>query len=93
VWLPSCNAVRAPQWAQKNAWLWTIAGAVFLAIFALGAPFPLIVLGAGIAGDVGGRIAPARFATAASHDEASDSGAPPVLIDDRNSTPSHARFT
>src|SRR5215468_5242098 len=30
--------------ALKNYWLWGIAGAAFVAIFALNAPFPLIVL-------------------------------------------------
>ncbi|HYR26497.1 MAG TPA: chromate transporter, partial [Aquabacterium sp.] len=43
-------AVRIGSRALKNAWLWGIAAAAFVAIFALGLPFPLIVLMAGVAG-------------------------------------------
>ncbi len=41
-----------------NRWRWAIAVAAFVAIFALELPFPLIVLGAGIAGWLGGRFLP-----------------------------------
>src|SRR3982751_3471611 len=37
-------AHRIGSRALKNAWLWAIAAAAFLAIFALDVPFPLIVL-------------------------------------------------
>src|SRR5574343_1305187 len=46
----------------KNGWLWGIAAAAFVAIFALDAPFPLIVLGAALVGHIGGRLAPQVFA-------------------------------
>ena len=38
-------AHRIGSRALKNGWLWAIAGASFVAIFALNVPFPLIVLG------------------------------------------------
>ena len=41
-------ACRIGSRALKNAWLWGIAAAAFVAIFALNVPFPLIVLGAGV---------------------------------------------
>ena len=84
-------AYRVGSRALKNAWTWTIATAAFVAIFALRAPFPLIVLGAGIVGYVGGRIAPDKF-RAASHGAAAHS-AGPALIDDDTPTPTHAVFT
>jgi len=51
----------------KNAWLWAIAAAAFVAIFALNVPFPLIVLSAAVIGLVGSRVAPARFAPGGGH--------------------------
>ncbi len=75
----------------RNAWLWAIAAAAFVAIFALDAPFPLIVLGAALLGHLGGRLAPELFG-ADSHAAAKrDSG--PALIDDHSPTPAHARFS
>ncbi|MCE9661669.1 MAG: chromate efflux transporter [Burkholderiales bacterium] len=75
----------------RNGWLWAIAVAAFLAIFALGLPFPLIVLGAGLAGWLGGRFLPARFAVGGGHG-AVQKRAGPALIDDQTPTPAHARF-
>ena len=43
--------------ALKNAWRWAIAVAAFVAIFAFELPFPWIVIGAGLAGWLGGRFA------------------------------------
>ena len=75
----------------RNAWLWGIAVAAFVAIFALQLPFPLIVLGAGLAGALGGRLAPAKFMPGGGHNNAAAS-AGPALIDDHTPTPPHARF-
>jgi chromate transporter len=74
-----------------NGWLWAIAVAAFVAIFALSVPFPLIVLGAGLAGWLGGRFAPEKFAPGGGHGAATrKAGA--ALIDDATPTPAHARF-
>jgi chromate transporter len=76
----------------KNAWLWAIAVAAFVAIFALRLPFPLIVLSAGVIGHFGSRFAPAYFAPGGGHGAAAGS-AGPALIDDDTPTPPHALFS
>lgn len=78
--------------ALKNGWLWGIAAAAFVAIFALDAPFPLIVLAAGLIGHFGGRRAPQVFALGGGHGAARQ-GYGPALIDDDTPTPPHALFT
>lgn len=84
-------AWRIGSRALKNGWLWAIAGAAFVAIFALRAPFPLIVVAAAMAGYWGGRIAPHRFRAGGGH-PASKAASGPALIDDDTPTPPHARF-
>ncbi|WP_454719762.1 MULTISPECIES: chromate efflux transporter [Cupriavidus] len=76
----------------RNGWLWAIAAASFVAIFALALPFPAIVAAAALAGHVGGRIAPERFAGAGGHG-AGKAGHGPALIDDHTPTPAHALFS
>ncbi|MGE8323557.1 MAG: chromate efflux transporter [Pseudomonas sp.] len=78
--------------ALKNGWLWAIAGASFVAIFALNVPFPLIVLAAALLGYVGGRLLPAQFAPGGGHQAAKASHGP-ALIDDDTPAPAHARFS
>jgi chromate transporter len=71
--------------------LWAIAALAFAAIAALAVPFPVIVFAAGLAGYVGGRVAPAAFATSSVH--AADGRTHAVsVIDDDTPTPAHARF-
>ncbi|WP_044874503.1 chromate efflux transporter [Pseudomonas sp. LFM046] len=84
-------AHRIGSRALKNNWLWGIAAASFVAIFALNLPFPLIVVGAALAGYIGGRLAPEKFSLGGGHGAAqADYG--PALIDDDTPTPEHARF-
>ncbi len=85
-------AYRIGTRALKNAWLWGIALAAFVAIFALHAPFPLIVLVAGLIGYFGGRFAPDTFAIGGGHGKVGESLGP-ALIDDDTPTPAHAQFT
>ncbi len=85
-------AVRIGSRVLKNGWLWGIAVAAFVAIFALGLPFPLIVLMAGLVGFIGGRVAPTKFMVGGGHgSEGSSHGA--AFIDDHTPKPTHARFT
>ncbi|MCX7135528.1 MAG: chromate transporter, partial [Proteobacteria bacterium] len=85
-------AWRIGSRALKNAALWSIAAAAFVAIFALKIPFPYIVLAAGIIGYFGGRYAPDKFATGGGHGSAGKSyGA--AIIDDDTPTPPHALFS
>jgi chromate transporter len=76
----------------KNAWMWAIASAAFVAIFALQAPFPAIVLAAGLIGYLGSRVAPQHFATGGGHGGSVKSYGP-ALIDDDTPTPAHARYS
>jgi len=85
-------AWRVGSRTLKNAWLWGIAVAAFVAIFALQLPFPLIVLAAGIIGYVGGRLAPAKFTGGGGHGKSAHTLGP-ALIDDHTPTPAHALFT
>ncbi len=77
----------------KNGWLWALAGASFVAIFALHAPFPLIVLVAAAVGALGARLAPQVFVPGGGHGAAAATGAGRALIDDDTPTPPHARHT
>jgi chromate transporter len=77
--------------ALKNHVLWVFAAASFLAIFVFDVPFPYIVLAAGVAGFVGGRLDPAKFKVGGGHG-ASDKDYGPALIDDDTEPPAHARF-
>lgn len=84
-------AYRVGSRALKNGWLWAIAAASFVAIFALGAPFPAIVAAAALIGYAGSRFAPDKFKTGGGHGAASSSFGP-ALIDDDTPTPTHAMF-
>jgi chromate transporter len=77
--------------ALKHPALWAIATAAFVAIFAFDAPFPAIVLAAGLAGYLGGRFFPAIFSQTSAHAAAKGYG--PAIIDDDTPTPPHALFS
>jgi len=85
-------AHRIGSRALKHRALWAIAAAAFVAIFALGVPFPVIVLTAALIGYVGGRVAPAVFQGNGGHGPA---GLPAgsAMIDDHTPTPPHALFS
>jgi chromate transporter len=78
--------------ALKHPWLWALAAAAFVAIFAFDAPFPAIVLAAALTGHFGARAAPHVFAPGGGHGTA-HAGYGPALIDDHTPTPAHARFS
>jgi chromate transporter len=85
-------AYRIGSRALTNNVLWVIAAVAFIGIFALNLPFPVIVIGAGIVGFVGGRLAPSKFATPGGHGSAGKSfGA--AVIDDDTPTPAHALYS
>jgi chromate transporter len=84
-------AWRIGSRALKNRLLWAFAAASFIAIFALGIPFPYIVLGAGILGFTGGKLAPDLFKVGGGHG-ASEKQFGPALIDDDTPPPAHAKF-
>jgi chromate transporter len=76
----------------RNAWVWSIAVAAFVAIFAFDTPFPLIVIAAGMIGYVGGKVAPAKFSAGGGHG-AAKAGYGPAIIDDNTPTPTHAKYS
>jgi chromate transporter len=84
-------AYRIGSRVLKNGGLWIIAALAFLAIFAFDAPFPVIVLAAGLLGALGGRLAPATFAVGGGHGAAGKTFGP-ALIDDDTPVPAHALF-
>jgi chromate transporter len=86
-------AWRIGSRALKNAWLWAIAATAFAAVFALDAPFPLIVAIAAAVGAIGGRFAPARFSPGGAHPVTATSSHVPALIDDDTPPPAHAQFS
>lgn len=75
----------------QSAWLWAIAAAAFVAIFALQLPFPLIVLGAALVGYIGGRLAPQYFAVGGGHGEKVGAHAPALIDDDTRLAHTHFR--
>ena len=72
--------------------LWALAALSWFALYALQAPFPAIVLGAGLIGLAGGQLAPHYFQTGAGHSSAVAARGP-ALIDDDTPPPGHARFS
>jgi chromate transporter len=77
--------------ALRNTWLWCVAGASFVAIFALGVPFPAIVLGAAALGWLGAKRWPGVFVLGAAHAAQRHYG--PAVIDDDTPPPPHVQFT
>ncbi len=84
-------AHRIGSRALNNPWLWAIAGASFVAVFALQVPFPAIVLAAALVGYVGGRVAPQRFNGGGGHGKAAKSYGP-AFIDDDTPRSAHTQF-
>jgi chromate transporter len=78
--------------ALKNGWMWGIAAAAFIAIFAFDTPFPAIVAAAALIGHFGARRWPQVFALGGGHSNASPSYGP-AIIDDDTPPPAHARFS
>jgi chromate transporter len=72
----------------KNATLRALAATAFVAIFFFGAPFPIIVLAAGLTGWLASRAGSHAFA-AAGHGPARDDEAPETLLGE--AVPDHAR--
>ncbi len=64
--------IRVGRRALKNRALYVLAATAFVAIFAFGAPFPLIVLAAGTIGLIGARFRPALFLPGGGKAEAAD---------------------
>jgi chromate transporter len=85
-------AYRIGSRALRHVALWALAALAFVAIYALDVPFPLIIIGAGVIGYIGGCVAPRVFSESGGHAAGGKTyGA--ALIDDDTPTPPHALFT
>lgn len=82
--------IRIGARALKNKVLWGMAMLSFVLIFAFRVPFPVIILGAGLLGLLGGKFWPATFTIPAGH--GSTTG-PASVIDDADCIPRHANPT
>lgn len=85
-------AHRIGSRALNNNWLWAIAAAAFVAIFALHVPFPYIVIAAALIGYIGGKYKPEYFKSGGGHGKA-DKHYGAALIDDHTPTPAHGLFS
>jgi chromate transporter len=77
--------IRIGRKALKNEVLWTIAVLAFIAIYFFRAPFPAIIIGAGLIGFIGGKIWPAKFDVILTHQGAAEQS----VIDDEHAPPKH----
>jgi chromate transporter len=68
--------VRIAKRALKNSWMYALAAAAFVGIFFLDIPFPIIVVGAGVLGYLGGRWRPGRFIVVRPHGSTAEQAAP-----------------
>lgn len=65
---------RIGKKALKNEVMWGISALAFVSIFFLGLPFPVIVIGAGLLGLIGGKFFPHKFDITIGHGPASGHG-------------------
>src|SRR3954462_4927872 len=78
--------IRIGRKALKNEVLWAIALLAFIAIY-FGAPFPAIIMSAGLIGFFCGKLWPEKFDVISSHQD----GAGQSVIDDEHESPEHTR--
>jgi chromate transporter len=71
---------------------WALAAMSFIAVWALHAPFPLVVLAAMLIGVVVSRVAPGALGNSGGHAGTAVAPHQPALIDDDTPTPVHALF-
>ena len=76
--------VRIGRKALRNPVMWALAAVAFVAIYFFKVPFPLIVIGAGVIGFVGGELLPNQFQTADPHGET-------AVLDDTSAAAEHTR--
>ncbi len=74
--------------ALKNGVMWGLALIAFVMIFVFHVPFPVIILGAGVVGLMGGKLWPTNFVVIAGH---SPKGASASVIGDGDEVPTFAK--
>lgn len=86
-------AWRIGSKALKNEILWGIAALAFIGVFVLNISFLWIVLAAGTAGILGGKLLPNKFNSSHRGHGASHQSYGAAVIDDHTLTPAHAQFS
>ena len=81
--------IRIGSRALKTAAMWIAAAAAFVGIFFLKLPFPLIILGAGVVGLLGGLVRRDQFLVIRPH--GSGDGTGDAVLADADAAPFHAR--
>lgn len=79
------------QRALKNEVMWTLAGLAFVAIFFFKLPFPLIIVGAGVVGLIGGKLWKEKFLVITGHDGGKHDPAEQTVISDHGEAPAHTK--
>jgi chromate transporter len=82
--------IRIGKRVLKNEVMWALAGLAFVAIYFLKAPFPLILITAGVIGSLGGKWWPKKFLVVGSHDTKNEKSSGAVLSDEA-AAPVHTR--
>lgn len=83
--------IRIGRKTLKNEVMWAIAALAFIAIFFFGAPFPAIIVAAGLLGLMGGRIWPNKFDVISAHANSSKVDRENSAIDDEHAPPEHTK--
>ncbi len=81
--------IRIGSRALKTSAMWLIAAAAFMGIFFLKLPFPLIILGAGLVGFLGGLVRRDQFLVIRPHGAGADPRA--AVLADADESPAHTR--
>jgi chromate transporter len=83
--------IRIGRKTLKNEVMWAIAALAFSAIFFFGAPFPAIIIAAGLLGLIGGKMWPAKFDVISAHQSGSKLERENAVIDDEHAPPEHTK--
>ncbi len=79
--------IRIGRKALRNEVMWTLAALAFVAIFFFKVPFPLIILGAGLIGFLGGYLWKSKFDVVSGHAKAGITS----VLDDETESPAHTQ--
>ena len=80
--------LRIGKKSLKNEVMWTLAAVAFAAIFFFKAPFPVIILAAGLLGWLGGKFWKNKFVVLTGHGSKNASAS---VLDDETATPAHTK--
>ncbi|MEY2492149.1 MAG: chromate transporter, partial [Verrucomicrobiota bacterium] len=79
--------IRIGSKALKNGVMWGVAALAFVAIFFFKVPFPIIILGAGLIGLIGGLLWKKKFAVISDHGPNKETS----VLDDDHESPAHTK--